>query len=77
MAYALSPPLITKPSNLGMHGYMPERPEMRSTFLIVGPGVAKGRSLGEIDMRQIAPTVAAPLHLHLAGAELPALSLLP
>jgi predicted AlkP superfamily pyrophosphatase or phosphodiesterase len=77
MAYALSPPLITKPSNLGMHGYMPERPEMRSTFLIVGPGIAKGRSLGEIDMRQIAPTVAAPLRLHLAGAELSALPLMP
>jgi predicted AlkP superfamily pyrophosphatase or phosphodiesterase len=77
VAYALSPPLITKPSNLGMHGYMPERPEMRSTFLIVGPGIAKGRSLGEIDMRQIAPTVAAPLRLHLAGAELAALPLMP
>jgi predicted AlkP superfamily pyrophosphatase or phosphodiesterase len=77
MAYALTPPLITKPSNLGMHGYMPERPEMRSTFLIVGPGIAKGRSLGEIDMRQIAPTVAAPLKLHLEGAELSALPLMP
>jgi predicted AlkP superfamily pyrophosphatase or phosphodiesterase len=77
MAYALSPPLITQPSNLGMHGYMPERPEMRSTFLIAGPGIAKARSLGEIDMRQIAPTVAAPLRLHLAAAELSALSLRP
>jgi predicted AlkP superfamily pyrophosphatase or phosphodiesterase len=77
IAYALSPPLITQPSNLGMHGYMPERPEMRSTFLIAGPGIAKGRSLGDIDMRQIAPTVAAPLRLHLAGAELPALLLRP
>jgi predicted AlkP superfamily pyrophosphatase or phosphodiesterase len=75
MAYALSPPLITPPSNLGMHGYLPERPEMRSSFFIVGPNIAKGRSAGEIDMRQIAPTVAAVLHLHLAGAELAALSL--
>jgi predicted AlkP superfamily pyrophosphatase or phosphodiesterase len=75
MAYALSLPLITPPSNLGMHGYLPERPEMRSSFFIVGPNIAKGRSAGEIDMRQIAPTVAAVLHLHLAGAELGALSL--
>jgi predicted AlkP superfamily pyrophosphatase or phosphodiesterase len=75
MAYALSPPLITPPSNLGMHGYLPERPEMRSSFFIVGPNIAKGRSVGEIDMRQIAPTVAAVLHLHLAGAELAALDL--
>jgi predicted AlkP superfamily pyrophosphatase or phosphodiesterase len=55
MAYGLSLPLIAKPSNLGMHGYVPERVEMRSSFFIVGPQVAKGRSVGEIDMRQIAP----------------------
>jgi predicted AlkP superfamily pyrophosphatase or phosphodiesterase len=77
MAYALSPPLITPPSNLGMHGYLPERPEMRSSFFIVGPSIAKGHSAGEIDMRQIAPTVAKVLHLRLAGAEMPALSLSP
>ena len=76
-AYSLSPPLITPPANLGMHGYLPSRTEMRSTFLIAGPGVAKGRALSEIDMRQIAPTLAAVLHLHLAGAELPALTLSP
>jgi predicted AlkP superfamily pyrophosphatase or phosphodiesterase len=70
MAYSLSPPLITKPSNLGMHGYLPERPEMRSSFFIVGPQVARGKSVGEIDMRRIAPTVAGILRVHLAGAEL-------
>jgi predicted AlkP superfamily pyrophosphatase or phosphodiesterase len=76
-AYSLSLPLITPPANLGMHGYLPDKPEMRSTFLIAGPGIAKGRALGEIDMRQIAPTLATALHLHLAGAELPALALSP
>jgi predicted AlkP superfamily pyrophosphatase or phosphodiesterase len=75
MAYALSPPLITAPSNLGMHGYLPERPEMRSSFFIVGPHIAKGRSVGEIDMRRIAPTMAAILHVHLPGAELNSLAL--
>jgi predicted AlkP superfamily pyrophosphatase or phosphodiesterase len=69
-AYSLALPLITKPSNLGMHGYVPERSEMRSSFFIVGPQVAKGRSLGEIDMRQIAPTLAAILHVRLAAAEM-------
>jgi predicted AlkP superfamily pyrophosphatase or phosphodiesterase len=73
MAYGLSLPLVTKPSNLGMHGYVPERPEMRSSFFVVGPHVAKGRSLGEIDMRQIAPTIADILHVRLAHAELPGL----
>jgi len=34
---ALSGPLVSGPSNLGMHGYVPERPELRSSFFIVGP----------------------------------------
>ncbi len=74
-AYSLSLPLITKPGNLGMHGYVPERAEMRSSFFIVGPRILKGKSLGEIDMRQIAPTLADVLHVHLAGAELGPLAL--
>jgi predicted AlkP superfamily pyrophosphatase or phosphodiesterase len=74
-AYSLSLPLITKPSNLGMHGYVPERAEMRSSFFIVGPHIAKGRAMGEIDMRQIAPTIADILHIRLAGAELAGMAL--
>jgi len=75
MAYSLSMPLISPPSNLGMHGYVPERAEMRSSFFIAGPHIPKGKSLGEIDMRQIAPTLADVLHIKLAGAELGPLSL--
>ena len=74
-AYSLALPLITKPSNLGMHGYVPERSEMRSSFFIVGPQIAKGRSLGEIDMRQIAPTLADILHVRLAAAEMAGVAL--
>jgi predicted AlkP superfamily pyrophosphatase or phosphodiesterase len=70
VGYGMSLPLVTKPSNLGMHGYLPEHPEMRSSFFMVGPQVPKGRSVGEIDMRQIAPTIAGILHIQLAGAEL-------
>jgi predicted AlkP superfamily pyrophosphatase or phosphodiesterase len=75
MAYSLSMPLVTEPSNLGMHGYVPERAEMRSSFFIVGPHILAGKSLGEIDMRQIAPTLAQILHVHLAGAEMAPLML--
>lgn len=57
----------------GMHGYFPAAPELRSTFLIKGPGVAKGRDLGEIDMRTIAPTLARVMGGSLPGAEKPAL----
>jgi predicted AlkP superfamily pyrophosphatase or phosphodiesterase len=67
---SFSAPLISAPSNRGMHGYPPDRPEMRSSFFLVGPGISAGRSLGEIDMRQIAPTLAQILHVPLAEAEL-------
>jgi predicted AlkP superfamily pyrophosphatase or phosphodiesterase len=58
-----------------MHGYPPDRPEMRSSFFIVGPKVAKGKTLGEIDMRQIAPTLAEILHVRLNDAEMAGLSI--
>jgi hypothetical protein len=48
---ALTPPLISDPTNLGMHGYWPDQPEMRSSFFLVGPTLAKGHSVGEIDRR--------------------------
>jgi len=67
-------PLVSAPSNRGTHGYVPDRPEMRSSFFLIGPQIARGRSLGEIDMRQIAPTLAAILHLRLEQAELGPLS---
>jgi hypothetical protein len=48
---------------------------MRSTFLMEGPRVPRGRSLGEFDMRRIAPTLAAVLGISLADAELAPLPL--
>jgi hypothetical protein len=36
-----------------------------------GPGIARHRDLGVIDMRQIAPTVAAQLEVHLSGGAAP------
>jgi predicted AlkP superfamily pyrophosphatase or phosphodiesterase len=72
---AFSGPLVSGPSNLGMHGYLPEHPELRSSFFIVGPHVAAGRSLGEIDMRRIAPTLAGILRISLREADLSRLSL--
>ena len=59
----------------GMHGYFPATPEMRSTFMVMGKGVAKARNLGEIDMRAIAPTLAGVMGGKLPGAEKPAISL--
>jgi hypothetical protein len=41
---------------------------MRSTFIITGTGLAAHGSLGEIDMRDIAPTVAKILDVSLPSA---------
>ena len=53
----------------GTHGYAPDVPEMNSAFFIAGSGIAAGRDLGQIDMRDIAPTLAALLGVPLPSAE--------
>ena len=56
----------------GMHGYFPDVPAMRASLIAAGPGIAAGRDLGVIDMRAIAPAVAARLGVTLKDAERPA-----
>ncbi|WP_156256878.1 alkaline phosphatase family protein [Sandarakinorhabdus oryzae] len=56
----------------GMHGYFPDVPAMRASLIATGPGIAAGRDLGVIDMRAIAPAVAARLGVTLKDAQLPA-----
>ena len=53
-----SAPSVGPASIKGNHGYFPDHPEMRATFILAGPGVPAKGSLGEIDMRDIAPTLA-------------------
>jgi predicted AlkP superfamily pyrophosphatase or phosphodiesterase len=50
----------------GMHGYLPDNIEMLASFFVQGRGIAAGRDLGTVDMRQIAPTLAG-----LMGTTLP------
>ena len=44
-------------------------PELHASFFIAGPGIPAGKSLGEVDMRDIAPTLAAILGVRLPRAE--------
>jgi predicted AlkP superfamily pyrophosphatase or phosphodiesterase len=53
----------------GGHGFSPEFPEMRAAFFASGAGIAAHRDLGVIDMRQIAPTVAALLGVSMPSAK--------
>jgi hypothetical protein len=70
MGPAQSGPLVVAQSALrGSHGFWPQFPEMHSSFFIMGEGVAHGRDLGTIDMRQIAPTVAGVLGVSLPTAK--------
>ena len=69
LGYTFTPPLISAPTYGGMHGYLPGNSEMSSSFFLVGPGVTRGKSVGEIDMRQIAPTLAHILRISLPEAE--------
>jgi predicted AlkP superfamily pyrophosphatase or phosphodiesterase len=68
---ALSGAVVEDAPSTGMHGYLPSRPAMRSAFFIRGYGIAKGRNLGVIDMRQIAPTLAGVLNIQLTDAKQP------
>ena len=61
--------VVTKTNRFGTHGHLPDLRELRAAFFFVGPGVPAGRSLGLIDMRDIAPTVAKRLGLALPSAE--------
>jgi predicted AlkP superfamily pyrophosphatase or phosphodiesterase len=53
----------------GMHGYLPSLKDMQASFFIVGLGIPSGRNLGEIDMRDVAPTLAGLLGVSLHDAE--------
>ena len=52
----------------GTHGYFPTHPEMRATFILSGPSIAR-KALGEIDMRDVAPTLAKVLKVSLPQAD--------
>jgi len=67
---AVSGEIVTPSASIrGMHGYWPDHPEMNASFFVLGPGIPAGRSLGLIDMRAIAPTLAQILGLRLPSAE--------
>jgi predicted AlkP superfamily pyrophosphatase or phosphodiesterase len=67
--YSLEGPLLSKTKPGGTHGELPDLPDLRAAFFLVGPGVPAGRSLGVIDMRDVAPTLAHEVGLSLPSAD--------
>ena len=57
----------------GTHGYLPSHPELLASLFIAGPGIKRGLDLGLIDMRSIAPTLAACLGVSFTTGDLKAL----
>ena len=55
-------------SHVATHGVWPNRPGYRSIFIMAGPGV-RSVKLGEIEMLQIAPTLAEAVGVRLPAAK--------
>jgi predicted AlkP superfamily pyrophosphatase or phosphodiesterase len=66
---ALTGPIVAKIKPGGTHGELPDLPDLRAAFFLVGPGVPAGKNLGVIDMRDIAPTLAREAGLSLTSAD--------
>jgi len=66
---SVSGPVLSKSTRGGAHGHLPDLPDLRASFFLVGPGVPASRSLGHIDMRDIAPTLARRLGVALPSAD--------
>jgi predicted AlkP superfamily pyrophosphatase or phosphodiesterase len=69
VGFALAGPIAQPAPGTGTHGYLPDQPEMRASFFIMGKNIAAGRDLGIIDMRQVAPTIAVILGVILPTAK--------
>lgn len=63
------PPLAPS-TYLGMHGYLPSQPSMRSVLFVEGAALRRHGDLGVLDMRTIAPSVARMLGAAFPSAEL-------
>ncbi len=66
---SLTGPVNSKVKPGGTHGELPDVPELRAAFFIVGPKIPAGKNLGVIDMRDIAPTLAKLDGLSLPSAQ--------
>jgi len=60
---------VLSPGKGGNHGHLPDLPDLRASFFLVGPGVPAGRALGLVDMRDVAPTLARRVGLSLPTAD--------
>jgi predicted AlkP superfamily pyrophosphatase or phosphodiesterase len=60
---------ITDTRTRGMHGYLPTRPDYRTSFIASGAGVKRRGNFGEIQMTQVGATIARVLGIRLRDAQ--------
>lgn len=61
--------VINSETTVGMHGFLSTNPRMNATFVASGHGIRKGMSLGMIENRDVAPTIATLLSVPFETAE--------
>jgi hypothetical protein len=61
LAPKLEGPVVVARKLGGMHGYLPENPEMQSAFFLVGAGIQHEVSLGKIVTQRRQPAILARL----------------
>ncbi|MFA6166276.1 MAG: alkaline phosphatase family protein [Gemmatimonadaceae bacterium] len=61
--------VITASFARGVHGALPNDQRLDAAFFVAGPGVPRGRDLGRIDQRDVAPTVARLMGIALPTAD--------
>ena len=66
---AMTGPVVSKTKPGGTHGQLPDVPDLRASFFLVGPGVPAGIDLGLMDMRDVAPTLAKEVGLAMPSAD--------
>lgn len=62
-------PTETKGERRGSHGHDANFPDLRAMFIASGAGIRPGVQLGDIDNRDVAPTIARLLELDMPGVE--------
>jgi len=62
-------PTLSPVNVKGTHGYFPTHPELHATLILSGPSIIKHGSLGDVDMRDIAPTLAKVMKVSLPQAD--------
>ncbi len=66
---SLDAPVVSETAERGVHGYPPDRPEMRATLILSGAGIVPGAKLPVVDMVDVAPTIAKLLALSMPAVE--------